>query len=569
MPALTTSNLTFTWPDWTPVLDGLDLTVGPGRHGLVGRNGVGKSTLLRLLVGRLTPTAGSVHAPGARLLEQDPGADPSALVADVLGISAVRSALRRIEAGSVDPEDFDAVGDGWDVAERARAELGRLGLGDVSLDRPVGSLSGGELELLSLGALLLTGAGTLLLDEPTNNLDEGARERLTEVVRGWRGTLLVVSHDRALLNEVDAVIELRRTGPAAARGVGHSEASVYGGGYDAYREAVEAEQQTAHEAVTAASSALRQERRDLVESQQTLARRRQVGRKAEREKRVPGAVAGGRKRAAQVSAGKYTALHEDRVERARESLEQAELLLREERDIVVDLPAAAVPRRRQVLTCESLRPARAAFTLDLDLRGPERVALVGRNGIGKTSLLRTVAGLQEPASGTVRRHVPWRWLPQGHDLLEDSLTVVENVAAHAPTATPLEVRSRLARFLFRGREADQPASTLSGGERLRAVLACLLLAEPTPQLLALDEPTNNLDLPGVAHLVSALDSYTGALLVVSHDRPFLDDLRLDRVVDLDELADQPDAGAHGGHVRGGVGGVRHDVHGRDRASEAQ
>ncbi|SDE06614.1 ABC-F family ATP-binding cassette domain-containing protein [Auraticoccus monumenti] len=541
MPALTTSNLTFAWPDGTPVLDGLDLTVGPGRHGLVGRNGVGKSTLLRLLVGRLTPLAGSLQAPGARLLEQDPAADPSALVADVLGITGVRDALRRIEAGSLDPRDYDTVGDGWDVEERARAELGRLGLGEVSLDRAVGSLSGGELELLSLGALLLTGAGTLLLDEPTNNLDGRARERLTDVVRGWRGTLLVVSHDRALLNEMDAVIELHRTGPAASRGVGHSVASVYGGGYDAYREAVEAEQQAAREAVTAASSALRQERRDLADSQQTLASRRQVGKKAEREKRVPGMVAGARKRAAQVSAGKYTALHEDRVERARDSLELAEQLLREERDIVVDLPDAALPRRRQVLTCESLRPARAAFTLDLDLRGPERVALVGRNGIGKTSLLRTVAGLQEPVSGTVQRHVPWRWLPQGADLLDDSLTVAENVAAHAPTATPLEVRSRLARFLFRGREADQPAGTLSGGERLRAVLACLLLAEPTPQLLALDEPTNNLDLPSVTHLVSALNSYAGALLVVSHDRPFLDDLRLDRVVDLDELTDHPDA----------------------------
>ncbi|WP_197429941.1 ATP-binding cassette domain-containing protein, partial [Auraticoccus cholistanensis] len=365
MPAITTSSLSFAWPDGTPVLDGLDLVVGPGRHGLVGRNGVGKSTLLRILAGELTPTAGSVTAPGVRMLRQDPGADPRSRVSDVLGITAVLDALRRIESGSVDGRDFDTVGDDWDVAERARAELDRLGLTHVGLDRPVGSLSGGELELLHLGALLLSGTRTLLLDEPTNNLDRAGRDRLTDVVRGWRGTLLVVSHDRLLLEEVDDIAELHRTGAASARGVGSSTVSWYGGGWSSYRAAVEAEQQAAREAVTSASSRLRAERRDLVQAQQTLAHRQQVGRKAEREKRVPKIVAGGRKRAAQVSAGRYTAVHTERVEQAAAALQSAEELLREDRDIVIDLPDTAVPPRRRVLTLEGVRPVHAGFTLDL------------------------------------------------------------------------------------------------------------------------------------------------------------------------------------------------------------
>ncbi|WP_233493995.1 ABC-F family ATP-binding cassette domain-containing protein [Desertihabitans brevis] len=532
MPSVTTSALTFCWPDGTPVLEGLDLTAGPGRHGLVGRNGVGKSTLLHLLAGRLRPTSGSVSAPGARLLPQDPAADPSDTVADVLGITGVLAALARIEAGSVDVADFDTVGSDWDVADRAEAQLGRLGLDHLDLDRRVGSLSGGELELLSLGALLLDDPPVLLLDEPTNNLDRTARARLGAALQGYRGTLLVVSHDRELLDTVDDIAELHRTGAASSRGTGSSTLRWYGGGWMAYTEALAADQQAARQAVTAAESRLRAERRDVADSQQVLATRRAVGRKAEREKRVPGIVAGGRKRAAQESAARYTRVHEERLAAAEDELAQAEERLRLEQRIVVDLPATVVPPRRRVLTLTGVRPAHGDVEVDLDLRGPERVGLVGRNGIGKTSLLRAVTGAEPPAAGEVEVHVPLRMMPQARTLLDPTLTVAQNVARHAPDADPTEIRSRLARFLFRGRDADQPASTLSGGERMRATLACLLLAEPAPQLLVLDEPTNDLDLPSIEQLVQALSGYRGALLVVSHDQTFLDELGPDRVVEL-------------------------------------
>ncbi|MCI4145954.1 ABC-F family ATP-binding cassette domain-containing protein [Streptomyces sp. MMS20-AI2-20] len=516
--SLTCHSLSFTWPDGTAVFEDLDAAFGPGRTGLVGVNGSGKSTLLKLIAGELTPTEGSVKVSGeVGRLPQTVTLDTALRVDEALGIAAKRTALHAIEAGDVAEKHFETVGDDWDVEERALVTLGELGLGHIGLDRTVGEVSGGESVMLRLAALLLSRPDVLLLDEPTNNLDLFARRRLYAAVESWQGVLIVVSHDRELLDLVDQIADLRPGG-----------ITWYGGNFTAYEEALAVEQEAAERMVRVAEADLRKQKRELADAQVKLARRKRYGQKMWDQKREPKIVMGARKRAAQESAGKHRIMHEEKLAEARERLDDAVEAVRDDDEIRVDLPYTAVPPGRQVLTLMDLEPAYGARVKSLDLRGPERVALIGRNGAGKTTLLRTVAGELPPVSGEATAHVPLRFLPQRLDVLDPELTVAENVARFAPGATNNRIRARLARFLFRGARADQQAATLSGGERFRATLAALMLAEPAPQLLMLDEPTNNLDMASVRQLTTALESFEGALVVASHDLPFLESIGITR-----------------------------------------
>ena len=550
MTAIVCSDLTFAWPDGAPVLSGLTVSFGSGRTGLIGVNGSGKSTLLRLIAGELRPGSGTVRTDG------DVGYLPQAItlgthrsVSDLLGITAARTALHAIEAGDAREETFAAVGDDWDVEERARAWLDRLGL-DLALDDRVERLSGGETVLVALAALFLRRPDILLLDEPTNNLDLDARGRLYDAVATWTGVMVIVSHDRELLGRVDQVADLSA-----------GSVRMYGGNLAAYEELLAAEQAAAERAVTAAAADVRRERRDVIDAQVKQARRDRHGRKLAASGSIPKIVASARKRSAQETAGRSRELHAERLQAARDHLDEAERAVRDDAEIRVDLPGTAVPAGRTVLTLTGLagtswHPASpiapvtastppaastpapaAAFTLaELIVRGPERIALTGPNGAGKTTLLRAIAGLAPLPGVGVRLGAVVGYLPQRLDILDESLTVVDNVRAAAPAASVNEVRASLARFLFRGERAERAAGTLSGGERFRAVLAALLLAQPAPQFLLLDEPTNNLDLASVRQLCQALDGYRGAILVASHDAPFLRSAGITRWLRLDRDA---------------------------------
>jgi ATPase subunit of ABC transporter with duplicated ATPase domains len=537
--AIICSDLTFAWPDGVPVLSRLTVSFGPGRTGLIGVNGSGKSTLLRLIAGELRPSEGSIRAEGELgYLPQAITLGTHRTVSDLLGITAARDALHAIEAGQTGEELFAAVGDDWDVEERARAWLDRLGprnLTSLGLDDRVERLSGGETILAALAALFLRRPDILLLDEPTNNLDLDARGRLYDAVASWTGVMVIVSHDRELLGLVDQVADLSA-----------GSVRMYGGNLAAYEALLATEQAAAERAVVTAAADVRREHRDLVEAQTKQARRDRQGRKVAASGGLPRIVAYARKRAAQETAGRSRELHAERLQAARDRLGKAEHAVRDDAEIRVDLPATAVPAGRTILTVTGLsashwhpalaapshpalaapsHPALAAPShpalAELIVRGPERIALTGPNGAGKTTLLRAIAGLASLPGVGVRLGAVVGYLPQRLDLLDDSLTVVENVRAKAPAASVNEVRASLARFLFRGERADRAAGTLSGGERFRAVLAALLLAQPAPQLLLLDEPTNNLDLASVRQLSEALEGYRGAILIASHDLPFL------------------------------------------------
>lgn len=520
--SISTSHLHFNWPDGSALFDDLNLTVGHGRHGLVGLNGSGKSTVLRLLAGELTPLDGSVSVEGElAYLPQDAGAATYATVDEVLGVAGIRAALSAVESGDASATHFDTIGDDWDIEERIAAILGQLGLGHVSLDRPVVTLSGGELVLLAFASKLLTRPDVLLLDEPTNSLDRQARQRVYDVVASWRGALLVVSHDRELLNLMDSIGELRG-----------GNVRWFGGSFDDYEQAIAIEQEAAENTLRAAEVDVRKQKRELTEARIKLDRRKRYGQKMSDQKREPKIVMGARKRAAQESAGKHRNMHLDRLADAREDVENAERQVRDDPEIRIDLPRTVVPAGRVVLTASGVELPYGGAIVDLEVRGPERIGLIGSNGAGKTTLLRVVMGEVEPVSGEMRVNVPVRYVPQRVDILSKDFSVAANARLLAPESTENDIRASLARFLFRGSKADQLAGSLSGGELLHATLACLMMAEPAPQLLLLDEPTNNLDLAGIRQLGGALASYEGALIVASHDMAFLKEIGLTRIVEL-------------------------------------
>ncbi|MEV4392910.1 ABC-F family ATP-binding cassette domain-containing protein [Nonomuraea sp. NPDC049607] len=519
------SNLSFSWPDDTPVFSDLSFSVPGGRTGLVAPNGAGKSTLLKLIAGEYRPRAGSVSVAG--VLGYLPQSLPLAgdlSVAEVLGIAPVIAALNAIEAGDTAEEHFTTIGNDWDIEERTRAQLDRLGLGHLDFGRTLRTLSGGQIVSLGLAAQLLRRPDVLLLDEPTNNLDLDARDRLHTVLGDWKGCLLVVSHDRALLDRMDRIAELDR-----------GEVRFYGGDFTAYEEAVRTEQEAAERNVRTAEQELKREKREMQQARERAERRAGNAARNLKNAGLPRIFAGNMKRGAQESAGRASQTHAARVSDAKARLDEAGRALRDDQRISLQLPGTNVPAGRTVFQGEHLM-ARGLFAepgLDLVVRGPERIALTGSNGVGKSTLLRLITGELEPDSGTTRRaDGRVAYLSQRLDLLDDELTVAENLAAFAPAMPAAERMNLLARFLFRGARAHLRVAVLSGGERLRATLACVLCAEPAPQLLLLDEPTNNLDLLSVGQLESALGAYEGAFVVVSHDERFLAEIGVDRRLEL-------------------------------------
>src|SRR5262245_8518908 len=280
--SITCSNLSFSWPDDTPLFTDLSFTVGAGRTGLVAPNGAGKSTLLKLIAGEYRPTAGAIAVDGTvGYLPQTLPFVADRSVGDVLEVAPVLDALTALAAGDAREEVFAAIGDDWDIEERTRAQLDRLDLGHIAFDRPLGSLSGGEVVSLGLAAQLVKRPDVLLLDEPTNNLDVDARHRLYNALDDYPGCLLLVSHDRMLLDGMDRIAELYR-----------GEMLFYGGNFSMYQGMVQEAQDVADANLRNAAQQLKREKRQRQEAGERADRRSCTAARNAKTAGLPKIVAG-------------------------------------------------------------------------------------------------------------------------------------------------------------------------------------------------------------------------------------------------------------------------------------
>lgn len=541
-------DIALTWADGSPCLTRASAAFGPGLHGIIGANGTGKTTLIRLITGNLTPDSGQVTAPSRiSVLKQDLGLHTEASLAQILGVDATWDALQRISDGEVHQELFDRVGDDWDLPERIVAHLERAGLDQLTqaenpealMDRRIGTLSGGEAVRAALVGAGLNRPEALLLDEPTNNLDGEARSLLLEdLTSRWANLpVLVVSHDRDLLRRCETITELIPAEHTRGNRAVPSTLRTVHGGYDQWREHLDAEQRTAQRRVREASAEFTREKRERIQQQTRLAHAERAGRKVAQEARYPPLAAGNKKAAAENSAARARSISANREQAASEALSAAQEQVRSERNVYLSLPETAVPTGRKVLELQNREDSQAAPVI---LTGAERLRVAGRNGSGKSTLLRQILEGPEPTETTPPNgsHFTVRfrtervgWVPQRISL--DPEATVESLVSQAnPDASDQQIRNGLARLLFRRDRIHTSAHQLSGGERFRVALAQQLLTEPAPQLLLLDEPTNNLDLPTVDWLIAALQGYRGALVIISHDEDFLQQVSVDHTLEL-------------------------------------
>ncbi len=573
------AHLHFAHPSQPPLFADLSAVFSAPLTGLIGDNGCGKTTLMRLILSDLAPSSGSLAAPEhMAYLLQDMGLNRNQTLAELCGITEILQALQAVESGEYSPELYETIGDNWDVEERTLAALATYGFTPATLvdrdnseavralfARNMSSFSGGEAVIAALASLMISDPEFILLDEPTNNLDSSAKAQLFTALEALPCPALIISHDRDLLERVNVIAELH----SDRQGLAHLR--LFEGNYSTYRQALDTEQQAAQRRVSEAKNRVRSAHREWVHAQEIISKNMAQVWKDDQ----PDTILALTKDASRQAAAKLRVLRIGKQEQAQEEYQNAQDEVRVQEKIYAELSQQPLPAGRKVLELHRVdsrrvdsRVSRETFAVQqpakvdylhfspaeagdknqqgtpaerpehLILSGPEHLRITGANGSGKTTLLEAIAHAKDPEYRSPVQptyHVSYciegAYIPQRISL-DPQLTLLQSVQRANPGVSEQHLRDQLARLLFRRESVHHKTGELSGGERFRAAVAQVLLADPVPQLLMLDEPTNNLDISSVDWLVQVLNLYTGAIILVSHDEDFCRRIRIDRTLAL-------------------------------------
>jgi ATPase subunit of ABC transporter with duplicated ATPase domains len=516
---LTLEGVSLVLPDGKPLFSHLNAQFDTRHTGMVGRNGVGKSLLARILAGLVMPTSGNCYgSEKVRYLAQHLSPQHYHTVAMLAGVDVPLAALTRIEAGSTCQADFDAVGDRWDIRQRLQIQLAAAGLDYLSPETATRRLSGGEAMRVALSGAMLSDPDFLILDEPTNHLDSASREALMEQLRRWPRGLLVISHDRRLLQQMEVIVELSSLGLRS-----------YGGNYDFYQQLKAQETAGVVQQLEHLKVERKRTEQSLREKRERLEKRQSRGRRLGKEANQAKILLGRQKGRSEISAGRQEKQDAETQAQLNQQVQNAAHQLEHAPQIIMHThsPFRVLSHPVATLTDAILPFATAPFnSLNLTIYGGQRIGVTGPNGCGKSTLLKILAGQLTLVSGLCDVRVTPALLDQQLSLLNAQRNVLEQLLAVNTLAGESQLRMQLAQLGLDATRILLPCAQLSGGEQLKAALATVIYADPPARCLLLDEPTNHLDLMSLQALESLLNQYSGTLLVVSHDEVFLSQIGL-------------------------------------------
>ena len=522
-------SLGYVHPDNEELFHDLNFILNDGeKAALVGINGAGKSTLLRIISGQLQATSGEIiYSEKPWYVPQHLGEFDTWSVAKALGVDKKLEALHAILSGDTDIQHFTTLGEDWDIENKVKMVLEKWGLGHVDEGRLLGSLSGGQKTKIFLAAMGMNSQYLVLLDEPSNHLDISTRMKLYTMILQSKSTMLIVSHDRTLLNLMNKTLELNEKG-----------IEVFGGNFEFYQQKKMEKVNALRARLNVQSKALRASEKKAEEMGGQRAQQEFKGRSVGLSNSIPRIIAGGLKNKAERSTARIMNAHEEKITSLRSNIEETRAQIEEYEVLRININSPELEPGKLLIDIVDINFRYSDKSLwrnlSFQIKSGERVQIEGENGSGKTTLLKIITRELEPFEGSYDSSAfSYVYLDQNYSMLDPRLSVFEQIQEYNKHGLDEdELKELLVYSQFNPDTFDRKCSKLSGGEKLKLSLSCLLVSNQAPDLLILDEPTNNLDVQSLEVLTLAVKNFTGTLLVISHDSYFINEIGIDYKISL-------------------------------------